>query len=264
MTMTERATVVGVFNTRAQAESAINDLRTLGFTDKQIGYIVRDTGSAQDTAAPAGSHAESIATGAVGGGVLGGVLGAAASLLIPGFGPAIAGGILAATLGGVAIGAAAGGLIGALTELGVPEEDARYYQGEFEAGRVLVTVQAPGHQQEALEALRRNGAYDASTRNNPGTTRDPAYTTAGPVAGAVNPAGTNYDPTNTTNPAGTTYDPTNTNTTNTTNSAGPIASTINPAGTSYDPTNINAPATRQTTNDDPTLRRPYDPTDVSR
>lgn len=171
MTTNSRATVVGVFTTRANAENAINDLHTRGFTDQQIGFIARDsktavdqTGTTAETEVPTGERA---AVGAASGGVVGGLLGAAASLLIPGFGPAIAGGILAATLGGIAIGAATGSIIGALTHVGVPEEEARYYQGEFEAGRTLVTVDAPGRQQEAIDTMRRNGAYDASTR--PGT-----------------------------------------------------------------------------------------------
>ncbi len=169
MTTTQHSAVVGVFTTRAQAENAINDLHSLGFTEEQIGYVARDAGTTEGDIAPTAdaSFERSATTGAVSGGVLGGILGAAASLLIPGFGPAIAGGILAATLGGAAIGAAAGGLMGALTQMGVPEEDARYYQGEFESGRLLVTVHAPGREQEALSILHRNGAYDASTQ--PGT-----------------------------------------------------------------------------------------------
>src|SRR5450631_1571289 len=154
MTMTERTTAVGVFTDRAQAEQAINDLHNLGFTDKQIGYVVRNAGNELGDPTPAGLRTEIVVTDAVSVGVFGGILGAAASLLIPGFGPAIAGGILAATLGGAAIGAAAGGLIGALTNMGVPEEEAHYYQNEFESGRILVTVQAAGRQQEVLDLLR--------------------------------------------------------------------------------------------------------------
>ena len=221
MTMTERTTAVGVFTDRAQAEQAINDLHNLGFSDRQIGYIVRDANGDRSDVAPAGSHTEEIAAGVAGGGILGGILGAAASLLIPGFGPAIAGGILAATLGGVAIGAAAGGLVAALTDLGVPPEEADYYQSEFETGRILVTVQAPGRQQEALEVLRRNGAYDASTRggvadanayttnrttyeNATAPVRDTTYDSNAPVIGRpMNPTDPNvrpYDPTNPNDP----------------------------------------------------------------
>ncbi len=167
MTTTGRSTVVGVFEDRAAAERAIDELRRAGFNDDQIGYVVRDNRGTTDTVTGGQKTlaGEGAATGAISGGVVGGVLGAAAALLIPGFGPAIAGGILATTLGGAAIGAAAGGILGALVGMGIPEEEARYYQGAFEAGRVLVTVQAPGRQREALDMLQRNGAYDATTRS---------------------------------------------------------------------------------------------------
>jgi len=110
------------------------------------------------------SRAEATAAGAAGGGVLGGVLGAVASLLIPGLGPAIAGGVLAAILGGVVIGAVAGSFVGALAQMGIPEEEANYYQDELNAGRAIVTVKAGGRYLEALNILRYNGAYDATTR----------------------------------------------------------------------------------------------------
>lgn len=169
MTMTDRSTVVGVFTDRAMAERAIEQLHQAGFHDEQIGYVSRD--SQVSTVAPEASNdtAAGAATGAVSGGVLGGVLGAAAALLIPGFGPAIAGGILAATLGGAALGAVAGGLVGALTGMGIPEEEARYYQDEFETGRTIVTVKTDGRYEEALNILRQNGAYDATAR--PATTQ---------------------------------------------------------------------------------------------
>jgi hypothetical protein len=162
MTLRERSTVVGVFADHAQAEQAIQALERAGFTDEQIGFIRRGEGRTGEESRP--GTGEKVATGALGGGVLGGILGAAAALLIPGFGPAIAGGILATTFGGAAIGAAAGGIIGALTKVGVPEEEAHYYQGEFEAGRTIVTVRAANRQQEAMEILRQYGAYDATTR----------------------------------------------------------------------------------------------------
>jgi hypothetical protein len=138
MTINERSTVVGIFPTSAQTESAINELQRMGFTDQNIGYLVRSTNEA----------------------IQGNV----------------AGGILAANLGGGAIGAAASDVIGALTKMGIPEEEANYYQNEFEAGRVLVTVYAPNHQQQVLDVLRRSGAYDASRQQDaPDRARTPVY-----------------------------------------------------------------------------------------
>jgi len=100
-------------------------------------------------------------------------------LLIPGIGPVVAGGILATALGGAAIGAAAGGLLGALTDMGVPEEDARYYDNEFQSGRTIVTVQAGNRSQEAWDILRSFGARDASNRGAAAMT---AYDTPGAAA----------------------------------------------------------------------------------
>lgn len=168
MTTTDRTTVVGVFEIRSQADDAVHDLQQAGFHDDQIGFVVRDNN--QDTITPPLAENEEVntgggaAAGAVSGGIIGGVVGAAAALLVPGVGPAIAGGILIATLGGVVFGAAAGGILGALMNLGVPEEEARYYEGEFSSGRTIVMVKADGRQQEATTILHRNGGYNADSR----------------------------------------------------------------------------------------------------
>src|SRR5947209_2595164 len=180
MTMTDRSTVVGVFELRSEADAAIYELQRAGFRDDQIGFIVRNEDTGAATTVEDGNTTEGApgaAVGAVSGGIIGGVIGAAAALLIPGIGPAIAGGILVTVLGGAAIGAAAGGIVGALVGMGVPEEEAHYYAGEFHSGRTLVTVKAEGRQQEAINILHHNGGYDAGTR--PGQT--PASTQADQV-----------------------------------------------------------------------------------
>ncbi|GAC1365923.1 MAG: hypothetical protein NVSMB44_28500 [Ktedonobacteraceae bacterium] len=159
MAMTQSEIAIGVFADSEQARRAIDELERAGFDKKEIGYLVRT----EETEAADADRQARVATGAVSGGVLGGVLGAAASLLIPGIGPAVAGGILAATFGGVVLGAAAGGIVGALTGLGVSEEDARFYQRELEAGRTIVTVKNADGAAEAANILRRNGAYNAAT-----------------------------------------------------------------------------------------------------
>ena len=165
MTIIERSTVVGVFEDRILAEHALDNLHQAGFSDDAIGFVVRDLATTDvNSVTIQRETAAGAATGAVGGGVVGGLLGAAAALLIPGLGPALAGGILAVTLGGAALGAVAGSFAGALTGFGVPEEEAIYYQNELEMGRTIITVKAHERYQEASEILRRNGAYDASTR----------------------------------------------------------------------------------------------------
>jgi uncharacterized protein (TIGR02271 family) len=168
---TQRSTVVGVFRDRTRAEEAVEELHRAGFREDQIGFAAREG------EAPAGSAAvgegteagEGAAKGVVGGGIIGGVLGALATGLIPGIGPVIAGGLLAGIVGGAAIGAAGGGILGALVgSLGVPEEEARYYDEEFRSGRTLVTVKADGRYDEAQALLRRYGAYDVTSRGREG------------------------------------------------------------------------------------------------
>jgi hypothetical protein len=162
MTTTDRSTVVGVFENDAEARKAVNELESMGFNADQIGYAGHDkSGVPEDKATNVAGGA---ATGAVGGGVVGGVLGALAAGLIPGIGPIVSAGILTATFVGAGAGAAAGGLLGGLTGLGVSDDDAKYYEGEFKAGRSLVAVKASGRYDEVQARLRELGAYDTEQR----------------------------------------------------------------------------------------------------
>jgi hypothetical protein len=166
-------TVVGLFKNRAGAEDAIRDLKNAGFTNEQIGVATRDRnerGEDQTKAAAdddqlgkvveetATGMAEGAAVGALTGGVVGGLVGLIGSLLIPGLGPVVVGGVLASTLMGMGIGAATGGLIGALVGMGVPEEDAKYFDARFREGGTLVTVNAVDSTSEAVAILQRHGA----------------------------------------------------------------------------------------------------------
>ncbi len=116
--------------------------------------------TAADTKATERTAEAPARTGIVTGGVIGGVLGAAAALLLPGIGPVVAGGVLAAVFGGGAIGGAAGGFLGAFTGMGVPEEQAHYYEREIRAGRTILTVHTIERQQEVTDILSQNGAHD--------------------------------------------------------------------------------------------------------
>jgi hypothetical protein len=171
--MAQKSTVVGVFEDRLQADRAVDELHRAGFRDDQIGVAMRHdagdvaVGDMTDDAADAdGSDA---GTGAITGVLTGLGLGALAGLgvlsgVIPVIGPAIAGGTLGIILSNAAVGAGVGGLVGALVGAGIPEEHAHYYQGEFEAGRTIVTVQADGRADEAKAILRRYNAYDIESR----------------------------------------------------------------------------------------------------
>ncbi|HEY6540124.1 MAG TPA: hypothetical protein VIZ18_04265, partial [Ktedonobacteraceae bacterium] len=138
MGMTQGEVAVGVFVNPVQARRAVEELRQAGYSNDEIGYLTRASANR-----PSEDTGTFIANSAVEGGLVGGLIGAAAALLIPGLGPVLAGGILAAALGGAAVGAAAGGVIAALINIGVPEDEAHFYQKELEAGRTIVTVKSP-------------------------------------------------------------------------------------------------------------------------
>jgi hypothetical protein len=164
---TKRNTYVGVFDDRNDAELAARDLREQGFKDDQIGYAWRDeAGKTRQEGNKAGKMA---ASGAGTGVVLGGIIGAGAALLIPGIGPVVSGGLLAAALGGAATGAVtgavAGGIAGALVGLGIPEDEAKYYDERFREGGTLMTVKADDRYDEATEIARKRRGYDYETRN---------------------------------------------------------------------------------------------------
>jgi hypothetical protein len=166
MTVTRHNTVVGVFEDRRAAQHAVAELQQVGFRDDQIGIVSRNVEAPAGEKSETGSRwEEGAAAGVAAGAGLGALwgLGIVAGVL-PAVGPAIAGGILGAVLTSAAGGAATFGVLGALIGLGIPEEEARYYEGEFHAGRTLVTVQAPGRYEEACEILRRHGASNIESR----------------------------------------------------------------------------------------------------
>jgi hypothetical protein len=159
MVMTQDSIAVGVFHDSERARHAIDELKSAGYSENEMGFLarVKATGSEDDAMSSA-------ATGAVEGGMIGGVLGAAAVLLVPGIGPAIAGGILLATFGAAGIGALAGSIIGPMISVGVPEEEAHHYQRELGKGCTIVTVKATSGYDDAIAIMRRNGAKDVKVR----------------------------------------------------------------------------------------------------
>jgi uncharacterized membrane protein len=150
-------TIVGIFTDRAEAERAIRELNKAGFTDQHLGVAMLDRDEQRQLIEDTGSTtAAAAATGALSGGIVGGIIGLLGSLLIPGVGPIVVGGVLASTLTGAGIGAAAGGIIGALMGLGVPEDDARHFETGLRSGAVLLTVQAGNRLPEALAVLEQH------------------------------------------------------------------------------------------------------------
>lgn len=151
--------VEGLFPTREQAEQAVRQLIASGFERHSIGIVMRDRAQASALAHEQGLHSTAGAvTGSVVGGGAGTILAATGTLVVPGVGPFIAGGILATALAGGAIGWLAGGLVG----LGIPHERADYYQRLVEDGWTLLTVDAGDRMDEARDIMRQNGARERS------------------------------------------------------------------------------------------------------
>jgi len=169
MTSKQRSTLVGIFESHDDAVRAIDDLRAAGFD--QIGIAAKqEDGSATTTGSTdAEETASDSGSGALTGALAGAGLGALAGLgilagVIPVIGPAIAGGTLGILLSNAAAGAGLAGLTGALVGAGLSEDEATYYQDEFQSGRTIVTVNAGARLDEAETILRRHGAYDMETR----------------------------------------------------------------------------------------------------
>jgi hypothetical protein len=174
-------TVVGLFDTATEAQSVVQELINSGFERKDISLVANNAkgeyANYREAGGTGSSTAEGAGAGAVGGGVLGGVLGllvGVGALVIPGIGPVLAAGPLAAALGtagastlvGAGIGAAAGGVIGALVGAGIPEEDAGFYAEGVRRGGTLVLVKASDDlAQRAYDAMRRYGAVDVDERS---------------------------------------------------------------------------------------------------
>lgn len=174
-------TIVGSFDSFNEAHQVANELRAAGFLDNDISIVannaegayqnderIDDTTTTRTTGTNDADDTSATAKGAVAGAVVGGGAGLAASLAglaIPGIGPIIAAGPIVATLAGAGTGAVAGGLIGGLVDLGVPETDAEYYAEAVRRGGALVTVRADeSRAEEAADIMRDRGAVDIQRR----------------------------------------------------------------------------------------------------
>ncbi|HEX5661080.1 MAG TPA: DUF3341 domain-containing protein [Polyangiales bacterium] len=170
--------VIGIVETRAQAESVVQALRATSIRGEDISVLMPDTGGSKDFAHEQHTKApEGAAAGAGAGGVLGGTLGLLAgigALAIPGFGPLIAAGPVLAALSGAAAGAAVGGLSGALVGLGIPELEAKAYEGKVKGGNILIAIHAADKdaQRAAKDALEAAGAKDVSSTSEASVPRD--------------------------------------------------------------------------------------------
>jgi hypothetical protein len=164
-----------------QAETIVNDLRSAGFADNDISVLFPDKTGTKDFAHEQHTKApEGAVTGASTLGVVGGALGWLAgigALAIPGLGPFIAAGPIMAALGGAAVGAAVGGIAGALVGMGIPEYEAKRYEGKIKAGNILISVHCENHQQtkRAKEIFQMAEAHDISSTTEAEVPQEPVH-----------------------------------------------------------------------------------------
>ena len=167
--------VFGICPTYASVERAVEELRAGGFRNTDISVLLpenvgtKDFAHSKGTKAPEGATAGA-GTGAVVGGALGWLAGIGA-LAIPGVGPFIAAGPIMAALAGVGVGGAVGGMTGALIGMGIPEYEAKRYEGRVKRGGILLSMHSDNSHwtDKAKDVLERTGAEDiASTGETKG------------------------------------------------------------------------------------------------
>jgi len=161
-----KKSVFCITTSTAQAEQIVEQLKMASFSNNDISVLFPDKDTTRDFAHEKNTKApEGAATGAGTGGVVGGALGWIAgigALAIPGVGPFIAAGPIMAALSGAAVGAAVGGIAGGLIGLGIPELEAKRYEGKVKAGNILVSVHTEDSDEikRAKEIFTQAGAQD--------------------------------------------------------------------------------------------------------
>ena len=170
--------VFGILNSEEQAIRVVDDLKAAGFSSNDISALFPDKGGSRDFAHEQNTKAPEGATaGATAGGLLGGTLGWLAgigALAIPGVGPLIAAGPIMGLLSGAAVGAATGGLTGALVGYGMPEMEAKRYEGKVKGGNILVSIHTEDRNEvsRAKEILKRNNAQDITYTGEAGVSHE--------------------------------------------------------------------------------------------
>ncbi len=159
----------GIYKSRAQAEQAVDTLVQAGFSNADVSVLLPDQQSSKEFAHEKNTKApEGATTGAASGGALGGTLGLLAgigALAIPGVGPLIAAGPIVGALAGMGVGGAVGGLVGALIGMGIPEYEAKRYEGRVKDGGILLSVHCNTSEEvsRAKEILTQTGAEDVAS-----------------------------------------------------------------------------------------------------
>jgi len=161
-----KKSVIGIVETQIQAERIVEQLQQRGVSSNDVSVLFPDKRGTKDFAHEHNTKAPEGAVAGVGaGGVIGGTLGLLAgigALAIPGVGPLIAAGPLMAALSGAAAGAAVGGIAGGLIGMGVPEYEAKSYEGKIRSGNILIAVHTDDGDAEkrTKQIFESNGAHD--------------------------------------------------------------------------------------------------------
>lgn len=172
--------VFGIYATPSLAESAVDHLLARGFTNPSISVLLPDDESTRAFAHEKHTKApEGTAAGVTAGGIIGGSLGLLAgigALAIPGVGPLIAAGPIVASLAGLGVGGAVGGFVGALVGMGIPEFEAKRYEGAVKGGGTLLSVHCDTSDEvdAAKQALKETGATDISSSGEAAAAKDTA------------------------------------------------------------------------------------------
>jgi len=161
--------VFGIYPNRGSVDNAVDALKVAEFRNTDISVLFPESSGTKDFAHEKNTKApEGTATGAGAGAVVGGGLGwlvGIGALAIPGLGPFIAAGPIMAALAGAGVGGAVGGLTGALIGMGIPEYEAKRYEGRVKDGGILLSVHSDDSAwtKKAKEILERTGAQDISS-----------------------------------------------------------------------------------------------------
>ncbi len=159
----------GIYRTREGAERGVDELLANGFRNEDISVLMPENEGTKDFAHKKETKApEGATTGATAGAVVGGTLGLLAgigALAIPGLGPFIAAGPIMGALAGVGSGGVVGGIVGALIGMGIPEYEAKRYEGMVKEGGILLSVHCDNSDWvgRAKDILERTGAHDISS-----------------------------------------------------------------------------------------------------
>jgi hypothetical protein len=173
-----KKSVFCITTSRGQADRIVDQLKAANFSNNDISVLFPDKGTTRDFAHEKNTKApEGAVAGAGTGGVIGGALGWIAgigALAIPGVGPFIAAGPIMAALSGVAVGAAVGGIAGGLIGLGIPEIEAKRYEGKVKAGNLLISVHTEDSKEiaRAKDIFSKAGGQDICTTGEASTPKD--------------------------------------------------------------------------------------------